>query len=201
LLAAQCPEPGGGRHNRPGWDADQALAVLYDAHYRALIQLAVLLAGDVAIAEEMVQDAFVAMHGAWRQLRDSDKALCYLQQAVIRRSRSSRTAHPTPPSRRPDLLPDGQQAITHPEARLMAALRALPAPQREALVLRYYADLPATQIATAMGIRTRTVDNHIAHGMSSLQAVLEPRPTTAAPQPNQWETPTQPMKPLPPITP
>jgi len=52
------------RHNRPGWDADQAVTVVYGTHYRVLTQLAALLVNDVAVAEEIVQAAFVAMHGA-----------------------------------------------------------------------------------------------------------------------------------------
>ena len=47
----------------PGWDADQAVDVLYHAHYRALTRLAALLVTDVAAAEEIVQAAFAAMHG------------------------------------------------------------------------------------------------------------------------------------------
>ena len=47
-------------------DADRAVAVLYAAHYRPLVRLAALLAGDVAAAEQVVQESFVAMHGGWR---------------------------------------------------------------------------------------------------------------------------------------
>ena len=64
--AAACP-PGPGMTGppaMPGWDADQAVDVLYHAHYRALTRLAALLVTDVAAAEEMVQAAFAAMHGA-----------------------------------------------------------------------------------------------------------------------------------------
>lgn len=75
-------------------DADLAVAVLYAAHYRALIRLAALLVSDARIAEEVVQDAFVAMHGAWRQLRDGDEALSYLRRTVVSRSRSRRPARP-----------------------------------------------------------------------------------------------------------
>jgi hypothetical protein len=48
----------------PEPDADQAVARLYSAHYQALVRLAVLLMRDAATAEEVVQDAFVAMWGA-----------------------------------------------------------------------------------------------------------------------------------------
>jgi DNA-directed RNA polymerase specialized sigma24 family protein len=137
----------------PGRDADAAVGVLYDSYYRPLTRLAALLAADEAIAEEIVRDAFVAMHGAWRQLRDSDRALRYLQATVVRRSRS-------------------RQAPAPPGPGLVAALRSLPAPQREALVLRYYADLPQARIASVMGISSQAVSSHIARGMSALQAIL-----------------------------
>ena len=139
----------------PGRDADAAVGVLYDTHYRPLTRLAALLAADDAIAEEIVRDAFVAMHGAWRQLRDSDRALRYLQETVVRKSRSRQAPIPCGPG-------------------LVAALRSLPAPQREALVLRYYADMPEARIASLMGISSHAVSGHIARGMSALQAILGP---------------------------
>lgn len=137
----------------PGGDADAAVAVLYDSHYRPLTRLAALLAADEAIAEEIVRDAFVAMHGAWQQLRDSERALRFLQETVIRRSRSRQVPVPPGPG-------------------LVAALRSLPARQREALVLRYYADMPQARIASVMGISSQAVSSHIARGMSALQAIL-----------------------------
>ena len=48
-----------------------------------------MLVGDVGTAEEVVQDAFVAMHGSWNRLRDPEKALAYLRQAIVNRSRSA----------------------------------------------------------------------------------------------------------------
>ena len=136
------PGPGmTGPRATPGWDADQAVAVLYDTHYCALTRLAALLVLDVAAAEEIVQAAFAAMHGGWRHLRDSDKALAYLLRKVVIGARSHHAASPAPPSRQPALPQAGQPPITAPQA-LVAALHALPARQREALVLRYYAGLP-----------------------------------------------------------
>jgi len=54
----------------------------------------------------------------------------------------------------------------------MAELSALPARQREALVLRYYANWPDPQIAAAMGIRRSALDRHVRRGMSALRAYL-----------------------------
>ena len=70
-------------------DADTALEQLYAAHWRGLVRLAVLLLRDQGVAEEVVQDAFVAMHGRWRSMRDHDKALAYLRKTVVNRSRSA----------------------------------------------------------------------------------------------------------------
>ena len=72
------------------WDGDPDTAVeqLYAAHWRSLVRLSVLLVRDVGTAEEVVQDAFVEMHGRWSRLRDPDKALAYLRRAVVNRSRS-----------------------------------------------------------------------------------------------------------------
>jgi DNA-directed RNA polymerase specialized sigma24 family protein len=69
-------------------DADRAVTDMYQSHYRQLVRLAVLLAGDLGTAEEIVQDAFADMHGAWRWLGTSDAAAAFLRRAVVARSRS-----------------------------------------------------------------------------------------------------------------
>src|SRR5580658_6172186 len=160
------------------WDADQAVTDLYTAHYRSLVRLSALLVRDLATAEEVVQDAFVAMHGGWRRLRDNDKALSYLRQSVVNRSRSvlrhrvvvDRNA-PKPP---PDMPSAEHGAITLLErSAVVSALRTLPPRQREALVLRYYGDLSEAQIACAMGISKGAVKSHTARAMIALRSVLE----------------------------
>lgn len=161
------------------WDADRAVTALYSTHYRSLVRLAALLLRDVATAEEVVQDSFVAMHGGWRRLRDNDKALSYLRQSVVNRSRSvlrhrvvvDRNA----PKPSPDMPSAEQGAIALLErSAVVSALRKLPARQREALVLRYYADLTEAQIATAMGISRGAVKSHTARGISAMRGVLGP---------------------------
>ena len=171
------------QHSRLGWDADQAVTVLYGAHYRALAQMATLLVNDVVVAEEIVEAAFVAAHAAWRRLRNSDQALSYLQRAVVRGARSHRTAD-SDPSRRPGPLQTGQLDITPSHALLVAALHALPPRQREALVLRHYAGLPDTQIAFVMGIPVCSASNHVERGTACLRAALERHHAAATHQPS-----------------
>jgi len=56
---------------------------------------------------------------------------------------------------------------------VVAALHRLPDRQREALVLRYYAELSEAQIASAMRISRGAVKVHTARAMSALRGVLE----------------------------
>ncbi len=161
-----------------GWDADMAVTALYSAHYRSLVRLAMLLVRDTATAEEVVQDAFVALHGAWRRLRDTDKALAYLRQSVVNRSRSVLRHRAVVEKYAPKGLPDAPSAENGAIGELersavIEALRGLPTRQREALVLRYYGDLSEAEIASAMGISKGAVKSHTARGMAALRTVLE----------------------------
>ena len=158
------------------WDADRAVTVMFGEHYRALVRMAALLVGDVATAEAIVQESFVAMHGAWRRLRDSDKALPYLRQCLVNRSRSV-LRHRIVIGRnrskpKPGLPRAERQALPLPEHAVVGALRALPLRQREALVLTYYGGLTEAQAASAMGISPGAVKSHLGRAVEALRAVL-----------------------------
>lgn len=160
------------------WDADEAVTALYVAHYRSLVRLSALLLRDTAAAEEVVQDAFVAMHGAWRRLRDPERAFAYLRQSVVNRSRSALRRRRTAEKYAPAPMPDAPSAehgalgrLEHDE--VITALRSLPVRQREALVLRYYADLSEADIADTMGISRGAVKSHTSRGMAALRMTLE----------------------------
>ncbi|MBV2363057.1 SigE family RNA polymerase sigma factor [Streptomonospora sp. S1-112] len=160
------------------WDADKAVTQLYSEQYRPLVRLATLLVRDFATAEEVVQDAFVAMHGAWRRLRDPNKALSYLRQSVVNRARSVLRHRAVVEKHAPKALPDAPSAEHGAlgeleRAAVIEALRALPTRQREAIVLRYYGDLSEAQIADAMGISRGAVKSHTARGIAALRSVLE----------------------------
>jgi DNA-directed RNA polymerase specialized sigma24 family protein len=162
---------GAGQPARAGQDAGQAVTALYQMHYRSLVRLAALLVSDLATAEDIVQDSFAAMHDMWHALpgtdaalAGTDAALCYLRRAVVRRSRSAPRLQ----------LAGGTETPGLPGSAVMAALRALPVRQREVLVLRYFADLPVAEIASATGMSTAAVRSHAARAMSSLRAGLHP---------------------------
>ena len=162
-----------------GWSADEALELLYVAHWRRLVRLAVLLVHDVGSAEEIVQDSFVAVHARWGRLHDPDRALAYLRQSVVNRSRSHlrhlavvrRHADREAP---PEPVP-GADRPAHDAARramVLDALRRLPRRQREVLALRYYLDLSEAEIAETLGISRGAVKSHASRGASALRAEL-----------------------------
>src|ERR1700759_1075990 len=163
---------------RAEWSADLAVVELYSQHYRSLVRMAALLLRDTPTAEEVVQDSFVAMHGGWQRLRDTEKALAYLRQAVVNRSRSvlrHRTVVDKNLQKAPPDMPSAEHGalVLLERSAVVAALRGLPDRQREAIVLRYYADLSEAEIAAAMGISRGAVKSHTARGMSALRTALE----------------------------
>jgi RNA polymerase sigma-70 factor (sigma-E family) len=163
---------------RPGRSADWAVTELYSLHYPRLVRLAALLVRDVPTAEDVVQDSFVAMHDGWQRLRDADRALAYLRQAVLNRSRSvlrhRAVAEKYPEEPSPDMPSAEHGALVQLErSAVIATLRKLPGRQREAIVLRYYADLSEAEIAAAMGISCGAVKSHTARAIAALRADLK----------------------------
>jgi DNA-directed RNA polymerase specialized sigma24 family protein len=152
---------GNGAAVQPGSYGDPVSA-LYEEHYAPLVRLAALLVRDTAIAEEIVQDSFVA--AAWRR-RDADGALDFLRQSVLDRSRSALRHGITP----------GPAATGPPPCSppLLAALGALPARQREVLVLRYYANLSEEQAADTIGISRAAVRRHATRANAALRTLLD----------------------------
>jgi DNA-directed RNA polymerase specialized sigma24 family protein len=162
--------------------ADAAVTAMYAAHYRSLVGLAVLLVrdGNADIAQQVVQDSFVALHRNWRGLagRDDngDQALLYLWQFVVNRSRSA-GRHPAPGQGPGETLVDvaGPDGAVAPGA-VLAAMQALPPRQRESVVLQHYAGLSTAQTAQMLGISAGAVQRHTARAMSSLNGVLDGAP-------------------------
>jgi RNA polymerase sigma-70 factor (sigma-E family) len=160
-------------------EADLAITAMYGTEYRSLVRMSALLLGDVGSAEEIVQDSFIATRAAWRGLRDIDKGTHYLRRTVMNRSRSllrhRAVVEKHLPASEPDMPSAEQAAITRLErTAVIAALRRLPARQREALVLRFYLGLSEAEVAGAMRISEGAVKSHTARGKAALRGLLEP---------------------------
>jgi RNA polymerase sigma-70 factor (sigma-E family) len=160
----------------PGTDhVGDALARLHRDHYSSLVRLATLVVGDRGVAEQVTQDAFVKLQLRWGGLRRLDRAPAYLRSAVLNAARSHLRRRKV--SDRYDARRTAPVAAATPESaalgqaeqqRVMAALRRLPERQREAVVLRFYVDLPEADIAAAMGVSAGSVKTHLHRGLASL---------------------------------
>lgn len=161
----------------PAWD--DALVDLYRAQRLPLLRLAVLLTDDPGTAEDVVQDAFVALQRRWHAV-DPAAAVGYLRTSVVngvrtlyrRRRVARRHLHVAGPG---DDAPSADLAVllTEEQREVVEALRTLPRRQREVLVLRYYVDLAEADIADALGISRGAVKSHASRGMAALRTTLE----------------------------
>jgi RNA polymerase sigma-70 factor (sigma-E family) len=199
VTAVSAPVPTEGRDDADPVDwsalsADEALELLYAGHYRSLVRLAVLLVRDVETAEEVVQDAFIAVHGRWDRLRGrdaGDSVLPYLRRSVLNgarsvlRRRGVRERHletlRSSYAEEGGVGADETLLVTERRRQVLAALRALPERQREVVVLRYYGDLDEASIAAALGISRGAVKSHAHRAVRRLQDLLPPDKPAADP--------------------
>jgi RNA polymerase sigma factor (sigma-70 family) len=154
-----------------GWDR---LEEVYRREHAPMVRLAHLLVRDRAVAEELVQDAFLRLHAHLDRVDDPGG---YLRTTVVnlcrghgRRLETARR-HESTLARldrvEPPPLPPEMEDVWQ-------ALGRIPAKRREALVLRYYADLPTDEVARLLDTRPATARSLIRRGLESLKKELEP---------------------------
>jgi RNA polymerase sigma-70 factor (sigma-E family) len=152
------------------------LGELFQRHAADGVRLAYLITGDRALAEDLVQDAFVRLAGRLVHLRDADNLGPYLRRTIVnltnahfrrrkveRRYVEREASFPEVPQPGPD---------TSEREAVWAVLRSLPTRQRTAIVLRFYEDLSEAQTAQAMGCRPGTVKSLVSRGMDRLRPVM-----------------------------
>ena len=167
-------EGGAGVMERPG--RGEAVARLFDEHYRPLCRLAYVIVGDASVSEEIVMDALVRTFSGWGRLRDPGKAHIYLRRAVInlcrsgiRRKQLERRALQRPAAAQTT----ESQADAHATRDVVvAAVRDLPQRQRACVVLRYFEDLSDADIAEILDCSVGTVKSQLAKARSKLHESL-----------------------------
>ena len=160
--------------------AEAAVTLLYTGRALGLVRLAILLVGDRASAEDIVQDAFLGLYRRWDRLPDTSTPLAYLRVSVIngcrttlrRRARSRLTPSAALTEAPPAESAEARALLTEEQRAVAVALRRLPERQREALVLRYYLDLSEAEIATAMGISRGTVKSATSRALAAVGRIL-----------------------------
>jgi len=166
----------------PGRSArrDDRLADLFRAESAHAVNLAYLLTGERQLAEDLAQEAFIRVAGRLREV-DPDAFPAYLRRTVVNLVRSHyrhagvRRRH----AERIRIEAEQRRAATeaasvagHIDDQLWAALEALPARQREAIVCRFYLDMSEQQTADTLGVQVGTVKSATSRGLQTLRAAL-----------------------------
>ena len=156
---------------------------LYREHATRMLRVAAVLLSDVAMAEDVVQEAYAALYSSWDRLRDRDAAVGYLHRSVVNGARSRLRRRVVALRHQPLPPPDAESAEDTALAGLVggplvAALQALPRREREVVLLRHYLDLSERDTADALGLRPGSVKAYGSRGLASLRAALaDDRPT------------------------
>jgi RNA polymerase sigma-70 factor (sigma-E family) len=158
---------------------------LFRAHHLELVRLAVLIVGDLATAEDVVQDAFEQLHRRWRTLRKQSSALDYARSAVLNGSRSVLRRRSVARRREAQIVasqgPDADAALVFEQrTELIDAFRALPRRQREVLALRYYVDMSVADAAATLHISEGAVRSTASRGLDALARILPSRSSKEA---------------------
>ena len=156
------------------------VALIYRQHHADLVRLALLLVGDRACAEDVVQDVFTRLCTRGRVLAP-DSALAYVRTAVVngcrsvlRRQALARRIAVTriAPGRDTQESAETMAILAEDRRRVLAALAGLPGRRREVLVLRFYLGLPVAEVAATLGISQGSVKSATARGLESLARLL-----------------------------
>jgi RNA polymerase sigma-70 factor (sigma-E family) len=153
---------------------------LYRQQAVSMLRLALVLTGDRATAEDVVQDAFLGLCRRWPGLNDPAKLVPYLRTSVINGCRNVYRARRIAWLRRslhdPPVWSAEAAAINGEDRReVLAAVAGLPRRQREILALRFYLDMSYSEIAAALSISQGTVASTVSRALVILARQLGPQ--------------------------
>ncbi len=151
--------------------ADDALADFCGAEWPRLVGSLSLFTGSRDLAEELAQDALVRVCQRWSTVRAADSPSAWahrvafnLAKSHFRRAAVWRRVQVRAAERAEVVHLNNAAAIATRDA-----LQTLPPNQREALVLRYYADLSVRDVATLMRCPENTVKTHTRRALAVLR--------------------------------
>jgi RNA polymerase sigma-70 factor, ECF subfamily len=145
----------------------------YRREYRRVLALATALCRDKTAAEDVTQDAFVALHRSWAKVRHYSDPEAWIRRVVANRSVSRWRRLRTEASGLVRLGRAEAAIVTDPETDdVWAAVRALPRRQAQVIALTYLDDLPIRDVARILEIDEPTVKTHLQRGRRALAASL-----------------------------
>lgn len=157
-------------------DAEQLVLDLYRREGRSLVRLARLFVDDRDAAEDLVQEAFLRLARHAGRIDTVDRAPAYLRSIVLNLARDHNRRglvslrHHATAGRELDVGEDVADVVarTDDQRAVLAAVRALPARQRDCITLRYFEDLSTEAIAATLGVSPNSVKTHIRRAMERL---------------------------------
>jgi RNA polymerase sigma-70 factor (sigma-E family) len=148
-----------------------ALADFVAEQGTALTRFAYLLCGDRALADDLVQDTYLALYRRFGETLSVAAPVAYARRVIVNAHISrgrARAAHEIVRAELPDTATDPHDESD--QDAMWRLLATLPARQRAVLVLRFYADLPEAEIAAALGCRPGTVRSLATRAFAALRA-------------------------------
>jgi len=144
---------------------------LFRARYLEMVRLAGLLGADDP--EDVAQEAFTRLMDKAPDLDGVAPALAYLRAIVVNLTRNRHRHLRVARLRGPAAAGAESCELAYEDhSEVIAALAGLPRRRREAIVLRYWLDLPEREIAAAMGVSPGTVKSHVSRGLAALARAL-----------------------------
>jgi RNA polymerase sigma-70 factor (sigma-E family) len=158
-----------------GWSADERFDALVAQHADSLLRLAIMLTGNRHDAEDVVQDALIAVAERW-DATSPKSGYAYLKRAVSNRAIDIiRKRHDIVTDTLPDEAIDDPRFFRLDEDRaFFARLAVLPVRQRATLILRFYADLDDRSVGRILGCSAATVRSQAHRALTTLRAQTSP---------------------------
>jgi RNA polymerase sigma-70 factor (ECF subfamily) len=159
-------------------------AELFARHNRALFNfLAWLTRGDLKEAEDLAQSTWIRLlsrcgdytpRAAFRTFLFQIARNLFLDARGSAWQQHTRAEADLPETADEDLTPEAALRLRQDSARVRAALMALPGPQREAVALRFFADMSLEDIAATVGVGFETIKSRLRYAFRHLREELEP---------------------------
>jgi RNA polymerase sigma-70 factor (sigma-E family) len=159
-----------------GHDQDE-FADFYRASRDSCLRAVATVTGDRELAEEQVAEAFARAWSSWGKVRRHAAPQAWVVRTALNLGVSwwRRRRREVPLADHDAAVPAGLGNGVDPA--LIAALRRLPARQREVLALRIFLDLDTETTAQVIGIAPGTVTAHLSRAVAALRRDLPPSNT------------------------
>ena len=153
---------------------------MVERHQSRVFSIAWRILADSATAEEVAQDVFLELYRSLSKIDSDDHLLAWLRRTTCHRAtdalrrRAARGSGVTEEFReeqfREGLLPMPLTRTAPLMNRIEELVYALPAPQRDVVLMRYQEDLEPEEIAGTLSMPIATVRSHLQRAVKLLRS-------------------------------